>query len=781
MSELNNSESQENTQSTLGTTTQLEVITGIENSPPIIPTSLTELQQVQEHQDILDFLAKPVLLNTATFANTAARGDNLYSLSVASTILPGGYSNWTNKLSGFYSIYATFCVDVIINATPFHAGAILTNYFPNTSVMTKALTMHARDLNGQSQLPGSVICNINQNHYSFKVPYVSTAEMFVLNGLDASFPDWGTIKLWCWSPLKVGASGATSITLSIWGHWEDVVLGPVYPQAGGKGKRKKVNFTTVNPESVEKKAPAGSSISSALNSVSMAADSLSDIPILGAIAGPVAWATDIASGIASFFGFSKPLADPIISRHFSQIGQYAHNGSGSSDALILATQHDAKTRLIEEKTIYEYDEMSLAFIKTRPAYFQNINYTTTTATGTQIDALSIILPNLKTSVAYDTLTLDQHTPVSFLANVFFQFTGGVKIKIKFFKTAFHAGTLQFAFVPQVTSATSYTINALATVNRYVIDIQTEDELIIEIPYQLPYPNIYTSECLGTLYVHAITPLRAPETVANNIDITYEVLGADDLTFYNPQADVPVPVICQGATEDVGSSQETLIGGSSTINDPIQISQDSIGEQINSIKQLTNRHSRIHSTVFKFTASNNWWFDPNLVGAITWAAATHTAAYPLFHGSYVELFAFCYAYRRGSTRWRFYHESLNSASWMFKTMHTVPADKYGDVATDRYQQIQQSNTSVANTGVANCVAYVSPDHCQSIIQVPQQHFGVVAPNEPYVDGVVLYNQPRQAVSIKCTSTADDLHIERASGDDFQFKFWIGIPVMGSGPI
>jgi hypothetical protein len=765
------------TQENQGKTTTLELTTGILVEPPIIPTTLPSYQRTQVNQDIMDFLAKPIYLSAYTFATTDARAANIISFNIASTILAGGYDPWIKKLAGFYSIHATFCVDFIINSTPFHSGALLFNYFPNTAVLIQAPNMHAKDLNGQSQLPASVVANINKNHYAFKVPYIASAEMFVLNGVDANFPDWGQINAYVWSPLKTGASGSTSVTVSMWGHWEDVVLGPVYPQAGGKRKTVK-NVTRIAPADAEQ-APSGGPLSNALETVSVASDMMSDIPILGPIAGAVSWATGIASGIASFFGFSKPVAEVVIARHFSNIDQFGHNGSGSCDALVLATQHDAKTRIVEEKTIYEYDEMSINFIKTRPAYIRAVNYTTTTAVA-QLDAFTLRLSDFYTSVSYDTLSLRQYTPIGLLASVFYQYTGGIKIKIKFFKTAFHAGTLCFTFVPEVTSASSYTFNQLQACNRYIIDIQTEDELILEIPYQRPYPNEYCFEQLGTLYCHAVTPLRAPETVANNIDITYEVMGADDLMFYNPQADIPVPIICQGAVEEVGDQTESVIGGSIPVTDVLQVSQDCIGEQVNSIKQLILRNNRV-ATALDFTAFDTWWFGPHYVSTYKWLAATHTTSYPFICSSIFELFAFCYAYRRGSVRWRFLRENSSAANILWKEMHSTPSNDFGGTSTTAYTQIQRSNTAPINNGVANKTAFFSYQHAGSSIQVPMQHISVVAPNEPFFTGQLNRNQPSMAVAVKSTSTTNDLHIYRSVADDFQFKFWIGVPLTNEGPI
>jgi hypothetical protein len=67
--------------------------------------------------------------------------------------------------------------------------------------------------------------------------------------------------------------------------------------------------------------------------------------------------------LLAFFGFSKPVAEVVIARHFSNIDQFGHNGSGSCDALVLATQHDAKTRIVRRKLFMNMMKCPLISLK----------------------------------------------------------------------------------------------------------------------------------------------------------------------------------------------------------------------------------------------------------------------------------------------------------------------------------------------------------------------------------------------------------------------------------
>ena len=74
------------TSNTHGKTTTMELTTGIEVAPPIIPTTLPSYQHTQKYQDIIDFLAKPIFLNTYTFSTSANRGDQVISYNIASRL-----------------------------------------------------------------------------------------------------------------------------------------------------------------------------------------------------------------------------------------------------------------------------------------------------------------------------------------------------------------------------------------------------------------------------------------------------------------------------------------------------------------------------------------------------------------------------------------------------------------------------------------------------------------------------------------------------------------------
>lgn len=781
--ELQNNSQTSVDQQSLGQTTELKTNPGIFMDPENTIQELPQLAEVQPYQDIIDFLAKPIYVGSATFTTSTTRGASIFNHKPYTTITSGGNPMWLSKLAGFYSFRGTFVYDLIINATPFHAGAVLTNFFPSSALMPNSDTMHSMDLNAKSQRPGSIVCNINNDHYIVKIPYISTNELFPLNGTSAT-PNWGAFQIWCWSPLVSGAAASNSITISIWGHWEDVTLGPVYPQAGAsknKKRNKGVVIRKKNPmdsEANEGKGP----ISSVLSSVSIAADALSDVPVIGALAGTVSWVADIASGVASFFGFSAPRTT-MGPKLIVGGGLFARNCNGDKfdPSSHLTTLNDGKVRLIEGKSIYKGDEMSLAFLKSRPAYIDNFQYTTSNTVGQRIYSYAIGPVFARTAVTYDGLALTQYTPVGAVARQFLFYTGGMKLRIKLFKTAFHAGTLVFAFVP-VSTSTSWTLDQTAPLNRYVLDIQTEDSFEIEIPYQVEQPWINVFDYLGSLHVYAFTPLRAPESVSATVDITVEILGADDLIFANPCVGGITPVSPQGALEDVNEESQFNVGASNALPDPLEFSETCIGEQIVSIKQILNRYHVVHSTttLTKFSVTQSFAVRANVISAPIRVSGSGVTTYPDLYGTPLDFWSLCFAFRRGGMRWGILRSGNATrdgikSSYMPQPL-SAPKDYVVGTGTGPDYGPTLSNGPASNSAYWMPVNLRPSKEGGELVSVPYMNKYLISPNEPFYNGAsVNDHQPLGYARFVSTDNTDDNTLIRSVDDHFQLKYFVGIPI------
>lgn len=193
--------------------------------------------------------------------------------------------------------------------------------------------------------------------------------------------------------------------------------------------------------------------------------------------------------------------------------------------------------------------------------------------------------------------LNYLTPVSYLANMFTAYRGGVEIKIKFAKTALHRGKIQLSFVPGPPPATN-TLTESAYLYRTVFDMAEGGEICVTLPYLLPLDYIDTGIPFGRFYVHAITSLNRPETVSSTVNCSVYVRGCPDMQFMQPMIPTYVPyndpIVTQGPEDlvNTGSISCDPIGGAPNPNMDIAFAESSASEVITSISQLLKRYIHI---------------------------------------------------------------------------------------------------------------------------------------------------------------------------------------------
>lgn len=760
----------EDSETVVGATTKLS-LNESESLSLISKSTIAEsLLSQQSDQSVIDFLGKPVYIGSGNLTNLTPRN------SLQFTTPTGGLLTfidvWNQKLKGFYNIKATAVYDIIINASPFHQGALLVNYMPCKNRMPMSYAMRGFNLMNTSQWPGSMICNINKDHYRLEIPYVSVQEMYPIRDGDAM--DWGDMHVWCWSPLETGAAGLQTITFAVWLSWKDVELGAPYPQALGGRRAPIIKRSVPQSESNEGKGP----ISSIFSSVSRATGELASIPGLSGVMGTVGWASAILSKSFSAFGYSKPIISDSIKRVTSLLHHYTTNSIGFDNSAMLCATADACVQVIDGKTIYPHDEMSIDFIKTRPAYYTNITLSTGQAVGTQVTSIPLAPNTFNSAVTYDGVGYTQYTPIGLLGQLFYYYTGSITLKFKFFKTAFHAGQFMISFAPRSPGALS--LNATAPLHREFIDLQTLDEIEVTFPYTLAQPFNYVWDNYGTVYFHVVTPLRAPESVSQSIDVTIEVVGATDLKFANPKSDVPLPIIAQGAIdlEEESSTMTTNVGTSSLVSKPLDMAQVSIGEQIESIKQLLLRPTRIQIlTAMDFNTNATFWFRPSLMTAVK-RVSPGTYQRPDFYGSLVDKLAFCYAFNRGGHRWRFFDDAGTQLGSILSNMwYNPPNSNLSDFGNAAYGPSisYSSNAATTYSYLSHNLTSFPPKEGGAAIEVPHMSLWPIAPNEPSFSGALAGFSSSSVVTMRC-NTAKSTYITRAVSDDFQFLFWIGVPLM-----
>jgi hypothetical protein len=338
---------------------------------------------------IKDFLGKPMVLASGSGAsgwkNSDAVNTVLMNQSIAVSAM--GNSYYTNKIQGFGLWRGTAVIRVMINANPFMQGRLLLHFLPCVPDMSgdpSYVAMHNTTLAAKTMQPHLEI-DCRDGVGILEIPYVAPTYFYDVKNLNF---DWGNAYVTVLSQLLVGlGSTETTVDWTCYLYFKDIELAaPMVPQSNPSffdgfvehGKFKK----SVGQK--ESEALSEKPVSAALSLASKAADTLSGIPILASVMGPVSWALDLGSGLASAFGWSKPLnqsSEMLISQQFNR---YSASCDGPDNAYPLALTALNKTEVTDDITIRSEDEMSWNFLKKVDAWCGAYNWSCTTAAGNSI-------------------------------------------------------------------------------------------------------------------------------------------------------------------------------------------------------------------------------------------------------------------------------------------------------------------------------------------------------------------------------------------------------------
>jgi hypothetical protein len=527
---------------------------------------------------IKEIFAKPKYHTAGLWTTGSASNVILTSFSAQNVL---NLTFYAQKIRGFNLIRGLFCVKVVVNANPFQQGKLLLHFLPNAPQRTaNELATRNIKLATKVQQPHAYL-DCRNTSVEMKVPFVSP-----FNYYDYTLGtfDWGTYHLSVFNQLKVGATAtSTDVEYTIYTWFEDVELAaPMVPNAIVSKKLDKEDEAIIK---------AGS-ISSGLRQVSRVASSLSAIPMLSAYAGPTAWATDKLAGVASSFGYSKPLSSTVDETVSSQFNRYGATSDGLDNSYPLALTSTNRLKGITDSSAYDEDEMSFNFLKKIEAFHSIINWSTASAANATLFSSQIGPAMMSESGTYasgaKTASYTCFGPLGYLSRAFNYWRGGVKVRIKLAKTGFHTGRLLIMWQPEFTAVTRPSMSDSVFCLREIWDINAVDEVELELPWLLPLEYITTAETSGLLSVVVLNPLRAPESVASSVDMSLFFYGADDC-----ELAVPMNSFRRGVPLLIGNSLESdsrVIGAEQSASQGIEPSERCIGEYFTSVKQLISRYS-----------------------------------------------------------------------------------------------------------------------------------------------------------------------------------------------
>lgn len=553
-------------------------------------------------QDIRDFLAKPVVINTGTLT----MGDT-YATFKWSSIIPGqllyGVDMWKRKLEGIFAFRGELHLTVQVNATRMQQGRYILGWVPSGGAVNeqKWTNMHLASLAQATQVPHVEIDVNCDTEATLIIPFVNAQgwAIFDNSGGATNYGNVGRVFFTAYSPLQV-ATGSASAGFSIMAHWEKVELAmPVNPQSG-RGVRSSIKRRS-HPSSAEQDSQNIGPISSALSRISTTASLLSGVPLLSSVATQVAWAAEVASRSAKSFGWSKP--------HNAEHAQLMQRSIAAKFTNCDTADNSTKLGYTDANEVEDLpgfagsnlDEMSLNYVASISSWWKTVTWDSASAVNTVILTQEISPRAWYSQTTTNTKILTHMCPVTMVSNFFALYRGSHKITVKIAKTEFHTGRLMLSFFPQEYNANGgYPLGSVAQsgfVHREIIDVREGNEFSFIIPYMsvTPYRSCAGFDSItGRILLSVLNPLVAPAVVPSTVPLMIEISAGPDFEWAQP-ADPLYPRITQTFVPQVGGRNDceivTGVLGNATLHNS-NTARLCAGERILSFRSLVKRFNEI---------------------------------------------------------------------------------------------------------------------------------------------------------------------------------------------
>lgn len=812
------------------TTDQKATTTFYESAPVVVgdripSTSLTSVYN-EMHADIKSFLARPVLLQGGSWPTTAAANANLAFGSVAQYVTPGNtYSiaMWTDKIKGFNLFKGDFILRVQVNASPFQQGKLLLHYVPCMNdfmkINPKFTSRVNKRLDQKVQHPHAEL-SCDKSSVSFRIPYIAPSQYYALN---EGYYDWGNWYLDVYSALMTGSAappGQMNVDYLVYGYWENVeLIAPTVPQSNtvetifDDSYLKLMHDVELNPgpsrnkvkEVEENRGP----VELALRNVGKTASVLNEVPVLSAFSSTLGWAADIGARMSHIWGWSKPRELDGVKVFGSNLARYAGTTDGPSLAVPGGVKCNNSVETLDYASYTDEDEMSFAYLTKVPWYHGEVSWGADVGQGASLLDMSVA-PHLMYHEYTDTVNgknvlYRQHAPIGYLTQFFRLWRGGIKVTLKFVKTQMHSGKLQVTFIPVTRSApAANTVNS-SYILRAVVDIRTEDEITLELPYLAYTDYLNTSSTtvlpsvLGRLQVTVLNDLRAPESCAQSIAVQVFFTGASDLEYAVPcnNTSSAIPYIPQSNTVEIMHGKETgkeiaddTVGMLKISKDETLTSARCIGEKLLSIKQMMLRNSPMWPIASNFTLGTTYTIMPHHLSAGQ-LKSDGTVTVPPLGGDLYSMLVPMFAFYRGGVNYMVQDTEATDNQASKIRFGNFPGyagaggvQPVANLTTNITKNLAPSNSGGTNNNTSMLlpgstipaaptnwitdtnVAYQHiPYYCALPLSLTTQYNGLDFVQGPSVPLSVF------AVS---SSTVKSPLIMRAVADDFRTHFFIGCP-------
>lgn len=556
-------------------------------------------------------------------------------------------------------------------ASPFSSGIYRLLWLPAQS------SLRLGDLVNVPQIASQAFgVNINlqdQTEVVLDIPYTHFVDFMPVN-VATSWPatsQYGTLFL---VPLVAADPGGSSanVTATLWVSMHDIQIQGMTPYNTVTAVVQGLATLAVNALS----AAAGEQQCEGAAAPCEPIEHAGDKTKLGKVVGDTLWFAKKAAGVASAFGFGRPINQNPFG--FMRRSSFFQTGIDvATTSLPLGTNQDSTVAPI--KTNSDIDEMSLLNFAQRPGLFGQFDYKTTDP----IDALKFYFHATPFSMNFDRTgnnsnnckhpyqkpvvqpnTVVVPTPLMYVSNCFGMWRGDIKLRFMASKTKFHAGRLRITYLPtgqQISDTTAN--NVIADPDKpmdglsIVWDLRESSEIEMVLPYM--HSQYYTQNWMTTasLSVVVMEPLVAPDTVKNTVRVLVWGMAGNKFEWAVPVTPVyppfrlsdqtlppaipqpfPPAVLIEPADENIAVTQS-----GDTQDD--RGSEMTVGESVVSVKQLiTKPRWWVTGSTALASARTHWW-------ATTLWPSSNSPGIPSINidADMMSYWASVFAFARGGTK------------------------------------------------------------------------------------------------------------------------------------
>jgi len=741
-----------------------------------------------KNHDIKDFLSRPILIDSPSWTTAQIAGTVINAYNFPSSLLSNNM--YLYKIQNFFAFRATMVFRIVMNAERFQQGRLVINWFPQATINTVKYAQAVSNLVYATQLLRVDFDASTDTDVILECPYISPMTHY--NVPDQSSP-FGTLTIMVYDPL-ISPTGSTSLPVQVWAYCKDISLEyPARPQSSVAGKRRGRNlvFKRSGGKAIgdsELATMGNPPVSESLSLISRTFSLFKNIPIVGGVANSVSWASNLASNLASSFGYSKPGVSGVIGKITPK--------SMANMININAPDNSTNLGMFADNEIGEYsgfgatklDEMSISYIIGIPTFYDALAWDISQAADLNLHLTPVSPASFYKANSYLTVAYKDPLPLYSVGRLFKYWRGSITYTMKVVKTEFHSGRLMFVFDPgHLGGAISST--ASSGLYREIFDLRTSNEFSVTVPYVSTKPYLKFAESTGNVLINVETPLRAPSTVSASVHVLMEVSAGPDFEFAVPIPPSIVPVFPgqslapQGlmGVSEVAEPQalgENLVSGSGdsqlSREQPISKIQDMsmnasvlcVGERITSALQLIKRFLPIYSLDITEADAYQYTFSPNTVRANLMAAPA--LASNLVPIDYIDYFGVMFGYRRGSIRVKFSPDT-----------YLTTGSRLGAALIDL-------NVVVPYPKKANAAAYATLEPMQATVIEAAENAQTLEVTLPFYSPVPFITNfplqigslypltdytPSAGIIVSSLSVIQNPRFYRAAGEDFSFGYFL----------